>query len=43
MNKASGGDRIPAELFQILEDDAVTDSRAGKEGNIPVLFQLNPE
>ena len=23
MNKASGGDRIPAELFQILEDDAV--------------------
>ena len=23
MNKASGGDRIPAELFQILEDDAM--------------------
>ena len=23
MNKASGGDRIPAELFQILEDDTV--------------------
>ena len=23
MNKASGGDRIPMELFQILEDDAV--------------------
>ena len=23
MNKASGGDRIAAELFQILEDDAV--------------------
>ena len=23
MNKASGGDVIPAELFQILEDDAV--------------------
>ena len=23
MNKASGGDRIPVELFQILEDDAV--------------------
>ena len=23
MNKASGGDRILAELFQILEDDAV--------------------
>ena len=23
MNKASGGDRIPAELFQMLKDDAV--------------------
>ena len=23
MNKASGGDRIPAELFKILRDDAV--------------------
>ena len=23
MNKASGGDRIPAELLQILKDDAV--------------------
>ena len=23
MNKASGGDKIPAELFQILKDDAV--------------------
>ena len=23
MNKASGSDRIPAELFQILKDDAV--------------------
>ena len=23
MNKASGGDRIPAELFQILKDDTV--------------------
>ena len=23
MNKASGGDRIPAELFQILKDDGV--------------------
>ena len=23
MNKASGGDGLPAELFQILEDDAV--------------------
>ena len=24
MNKTSGGDGIPAELFQILKDDAVT-------------------
>ena len=24
MNKASGGDRIPDELFQILKDDALT-------------------
>ena len=23
MNKASGGDRIPAKLFQIIKDDAV--------------------
>ena len=23
MNKASGGDRIPVELFQILKDDSV--------------------
>ena len=23
MNKASGGDRIPAELFQVLKDDAI--------------------
>ena len=26
MNKASGGDRIPAELFQILKDDTVNDN-----------------
>ena len=26
MNKASGGDGIPVELFQILKDDAVNDS-----------------
>ena len=24
MNKASGGDRIPAEVFKILKDDIVT-------------------
>ena len=28
MNKASGGDGIPVELFQILEDDAVKESAA---------------
>ena len=28
MNKASGGDRIPVELFQILKDDAVKESVA---------------
>ena len=26
MNKASGGDEIPVELFQILIDDAVNDA-----------------
>ena len=29
MNKASEGDGIPAELFQILKDDAIKD--AGKD------------
>ena len=28
MNKASGGDGIPVELFQILNDDAVKESAA---------------
>ena len=28
MNKASGGDRIPVELFQILKDDAVDENSA---------------
>ena len=27
-NKASGGDRIPVELFQILKDDAVDENSA---------------
>ena len=33
MNKASGGDRIPVELFQILKDDAmkVLHSMSAKE------------
>ena len=30
MNKASGGDGIPVELFQILKDDAVSGHRTGK-------------
>ena len=29
-NKASGGDRIPAELFQILKDDAQYANKFGK-------------
>ena len=29
-NKASGGDGIPVELFQILKDDAVSGHRTGK-------------
>ena len=32
MNKASGGDGIPVELFQILKDDAVT-SKFGELGS----------
>ena len=28
MNKASGGDGLPVELFQILKDDAVKESAA---------------
>ena len=50
MNKASGGDGIPVELFQILKDDAVKDctqytSKFGKlssghrTGKGPFLFQ----
>ena len=36
MNKASGGDGIPAELFQILKDDAVKvlHSYASKSGKL---------
>ena len=36
MNKASGGDGIPVELFQILKDDAVTvlHSHASKYGKL---------
>ena len=33
-NKASGGDRIPIELFQILEDDAVATAEFSKFAGI---------
>ena len=31
MNKASGGDGIPVELFQILKDDAVKGAKSDSE------------
>ena len=34
MNKASGGDGIPVELFQILKDDAVKVQYASKFGKL---------
>ena len=52
MNKASGGDRMPVELSQILEDDAVKvlHSYASKFGNSAVAtglenfrFHCNPK
>ena len=53
MNKASGGDRIPAELFQILKDDAVKgrhsicqqnlESSAVATGLEKVSFHSNPK
>ena len=33
MNKASGGDVIPAELFQILKDDAVKSAAFNMQAN----------
>ena len=33
-NKASGGDRIPAELFQILKDDAVKSTAPNMSTNL---------
>ena len=36
-NKASGGDEIPAELFQILKDDAIKDDDAAF--NIPANLE----
>ena len=50
MNKASGGDRIPVELFQILQDDAVQvlhsicqENSAVATGLEKVSFHSNPK
>ena len=42
MNKASGGDGIPVELFQIVKDDAVKvlHSYASKSGKLRVATGL---
>ena len=33
-NKASGGDRIPAEIFQILKDDAIKSAALNMPANL---------
>ena len=49
MNKASGGDGIPAELFQILKDDAALNMPANLENSAVatglenVSFHSNPK
>ena len=53
MNKASGGDGIPVELFQILKDDAVKSAALNKPANLEnsavatglekVSFHSNPK
>ena len=49
MNKASGGDRIPVELFQILKDDTALNMPANVEnsgvatGLEKVSFHSNPK
>ena len=48
MNKASGGDGIPVELFQILKDDAVKvpanlENSAVATGLEKVSFHSNPK
>ena len=53
MNKASGGDGIPVELFQILKDDAVKSAALNTPGNLEnsavvtglekVTFHSNPK
>ena len=48
MNKASGGDGIPAELFQILKDDAVKSVALNMSANLQnsvmvTIFNSNPK
>ena len=49
MNKASGGDRIPVELFQILKDDTALNMPANLENSAVatglenVSFHSNPK
>ena len=53
MNKASGGDGIPGELFQILKDDAVESAALNMPANLEdsavatglekVSFHSNPK
>ena len=53
MNKASGGDGIPVELFQILKDDAVESAALNMPANLgnsavatgleKVSFHSNPK
>ena len=53
MNKASGGDGIPVELFQILKDDAVKSAALNMPANLEnpavttglekVSFHSNPK
>ena len=53
VNKASGGDGIPAELFQILKDDAVKSAALNMPANLEnsavatglgkVIFHSNPK
>ena len=43
MNKASGGDGIPVELFQILEDDVVKVLHSKRSVFIPITKKGNAE
>ena len=48
MNKANGGDEIPAELFQILKDDAVKSAALNMSANLEnsvmaTIFNSSPK